>query len=78
VGIYIGNEQFIHTSLSKRKVRIDSLNTRYFSTRFIGGRRIEEPNKQMELEKTNINYASLLESIFEPACSPSGSPVPNH
>lgn len=77
VGIYIGNEQFIHTSLSKRKVRIDSLNTSYFSNRFIGGRRIEEPNKQSELEKTNINYANLLESNFEPACCPPGSPVPN-
>ncbi len=77
VGIYIGNEQFIHTSLSKRKVRIDSLNTSYFSNRFIGGRRIEEPNKQSELEKTNVNYANLLENNFEPACCPSGSPVPN-
>lgn len=77
VGIYIGNEQFIHTSLSKRRVRIDSLNTRYFSTRFIGGRRIEEPNKQSEIEKTNIIYTSLLQSIFEPACCPPGSPFPN-
>jgi cell wall-associated NlpC family hydrolase len=78
VGIYIGNEQFIHTSLSKRKVRIDSLDTRYFSTRFIGGRRVEEPTKQPEIGRTNINnYASLLESNFEPISPPGGSPVPN-
>ncbi len=77
VGIYIGNEQFIHTSLSKRKVKIDSLNTLYFSTRFIGGRRIEEAKKKLEIERTPIEYASLLENTFEPACCPSGSPVPN-
>ena len=77
VGIYIGNGQFIHTSLSKRKVRIDSLNTRYFSTRFIGGRRIEEPKKQPEIERTNVEYARLLESNFEPVCCPSASPVPH-
>jgi len=76
VGIYIGNEQFIHTSLSNRKVKIDSINTRYFSTRFIGGRRIEEAKKQPELARTNDEYSSLLESNFEPIGRPSGSPVP--
>jgi peptidoglycan DL-endopeptidase LytE len=73
VGIYIGNEQFIHTSLSNRKVKIDSINTRYFSTRFIGGRRIEEAKKQPELERTNVEYSGLLERNFEPIGRPSGS-----
>ncbi len=45
VGIYIGNGQFIHTSQMERKVNIDNLNSRYFSARFIGARRIEEPKK---------------------------------
>ncbi len=45
VGIYIGNGQFIHTSQIERKVNIDNLNNRYFSARFIGARRIEEPKK---------------------------------
>lgn len=45
VGIYIGNKQFIHTSLRKRQVKIDRLDNRYFATRFIGAKRIEEAKK---------------------------------
>ena len=76
VGIYIGNGQFIHTSLSKRKVRIDSLNTDYFSTRFIGGRRIEDLKKPPEIEKKPAEYAILLEKDSVPACCPPDSQVP--
>jgi len=50
VGIYIGDGQFIHTSLRKRRVEIDSLESRYFSTRFIGAKRIEEAKKPLENE----------------------------
>ncbi len=46
VGIYIGNNLFIHASRVKQKVNIDSLDTRYFSTRFMGGRRIDDVRKQ--------------------------------
>ncbi|MCX5908043.1 MAG: C40 family peptidase [Deltaproteobacteria bacterium] len=42
VGIYIGNDQFIHTSLSKRRVQIDTLDNRYFRLRFMGAKRIIE------------------------------------
>ncbi|MBI5967383.1 MAG: peptidoglycan endopeptidase [Deltaproteobacteria bacterium] len=42
VGIYIGDGQFIHTSLGKQRVEIDSLESRYFSVRFVGAKRIEE------------------------------------
>jgi len=42
VGIYIGDDQFIHTSLRSRRVAIDNLGKGYFSNRFIGGKRIEE------------------------------------
>jgi LysM repeat protein len=50
VGIYIGNGQFIHTSLQKRRVEIASLESRYFSTRFIGAKRIEEAKESLENE----------------------------
>jgi peptidoglycan endopeptidase LytE len=50
VGIYIGNNQFIHTSLSKGRVELEQLESRYFSTRFFGARRIGEPEKQKEAE----------------------------
>jgi peptidoglycan endopeptidase LytE len=44
VAIYLGNDQFIHTSLSKRQVKIDSLESKYFRSRFIGARRITGQN----------------------------------
>jgi peptidoglycan endopeptidase LytE len=40
VGIYLGNNLFIHASSRGRKVTIDSLETPYYSKRFIGGKRL--------------------------------------
>ena len=40
VGIYIGNNQFIHASSAKKKVIITSLNKNFYSKRFKGGRRV--------------------------------------
>jgi len=45
VGIYIGDNQFIHASFRDQEVRIDHLDMPYFSTRFIKGVRV------MELER---------------------------
>ncbi|NIM20171.1 MAG: NlpC/P60 family protein [Candidatus Latescibacteria bacterium] len=42
VGIYIGRNQFIHTSTRKRRVTVDRLNDTYFRRRFITARRIVE------------------------------------
>lgn len=42
VGIYLGNDLFIHASKKGRKVTIDSLNTPYYLKRFIGAKRIIE------------------------------------
>lgn len=42
VGIYIGNNEFIHASSRSKEVRIDRLDTPYFHTRFIKGVRIKE------------------------------------
>ena len=42
VGIYIGDNQFIHTSQKKRQVEVDNLDSRYFVQRFMGAKRIEE------------------------------------
>ncbi len=42
VGIYIGNNQFIHTSRKERKVSIGNLNEPYYSKRFIGAKRLIE------------------------------------
>jgi LysM repeat protein len=41
VGIYLGDNQFIHASSRDRKVRIDSLDTPYYVKRYIGARRMQ-------------------------------------
>lgn len=55
VGIYLGNNLFIHASSRSRKVTIDSLDTPYYIKRFIGAKRLldvkdaeakEDPEKQ--------------------------------
>lgn len=40
VGIYLGNNQFIHASSSQGKVVISQLNSNYYSKAFVNGRRI--------------------------------------
>ncbi len=48
VGIYIGDGQFIHTSLRNQRVQVNSLESRYFAARFIGAKRIGETWKGPE------------------------------
>lgn len=38
MGIYLGDGRFIHAPSSKGKIRVESLQTPYFSQRFEGGR----------------------------------------
>lgn len=40
VGIYLGNNLFIHSSSKSKKVTIDSLDTPYYMKRFIGAKRL--------------------------------------
>jgi LysM repeat protein len=40
VGIYLGDSRFIHASSVGKKVTIDSLDGRYYTKRFLGGRRL--------------------------------------
>ena len=42
VGIYLGDSKYIHTSLTRRQVDIDSLEGRYANLHFVGAKRIEE------------------------------------
>jgi cell wall-associated NlpC family hydrolase len=51
VGIYIGDGQFIHTSLRKKQVEVNQLENRYFARRFLGAKRIGEAAKQPEIEE---------------------------
>lgn len=40
VGIYLGNDLFIHASSKGRKVKVDNLEAPYFVKRFIGAKRL--------------------------------------
>ncbi|KAF0119607.1 MAG: endopeptidase LytE [bacterium] len=48
VGIYLGNNLFIHASSIDKKVTIDSLETPYYMKRFIGGKKIIEEKDDKE------------------------------
>ncbi|CFO41411.1 lipoprotein [Bordetella pertussis] len=39
VGIYIGQDQFVHAPTRGSKVRVDSMDNRYWNKRFVGARR---------------------------------------
>lgn len=41
VGIYIGNDQFVHASSRNRRVRIDNLSTPYYEKRFVRAVRLK-------------------------------------
>ena len=47
VGIYIGNNEFIHASSRKREVRVDNLGSPYFNARFINGVRVKELERDL-------------------------------
>lgn len=43
VGIYLGDDRFVHAPKSGSSVRVESLRTSYWSSRFNGARRIHPP-----------------------------------
>jgi cell wall-associated NlpC family hydrolase len=49
VGIYLGNNLFVHASSYAKKVTIDSLNVPYYFKRFIGAKRLEGLKDQESL-----------------------------
>ncbi len=49
VGIYLGNNLFIHASSKGKKVKVDNLDTPYFVKRFIGAKRLlNDGNKSLD------------------------------
>jgi cell wall-associated NlpC family hydrolase len=46
VGIYIGNNEFIHASSRNREVKVDSLDAPYFNKRFFRGVRVKELERE--------------------------------
>jgi peptidoglycan endopeptidase LytE len=46
VGIYIGNNEFVHASYRSKEVRVDNLDAPYFNQRFIKGVRVIELERE--------------------------------
>jgi LysM repeat protein len=46
VGIYIGNNKFVHASYRNKEVRLESLDTPYFNQRFLKGVRVKELERE--------------------------------
>ena len=44
VGIYIGNNKFIHASSASKRVTITNINKNYYKKRYIGAKRISIKN----------------------------------
>jgi len=46
VGIYMGDNKFIHAPRAGAQVRVESMNTTYWSSRFNGAKRIDNETRQ--------------------------------
>jgi peptidoglycan endopeptidase LytE len=47
VGIYIGNNEFVHASSRKKEVKVDNLDMPYYDQRFLRGVRVKEFEKEI-------------------------------
>ena len=57
VGIYLGEGKFIHSPRSGAKVRIESMNTKYWSARFNGARRVASVGSLSSTGAANYSLA---------------------
>lgn len=46
VGIYVGNNQFVHAPSTGGRVRLDSMSAKYWQARFNGARRLADPKRE--------------------------------
>ena len=70
VGIFLGGSDFFHLSSRNRAGKVDSIDSTYFSTRFISGVRLMETDRPAKLESTTDPGAPVT-SPPPPAVSPS-------
>jgi len=59
VGIYLGNRKMIHASSRDRRVVISSMDTPYYTSRFLGARRVGKDLPE------SINFEDLLQGVEE-------------
>jgi peptidoglycan endopeptidase LytE len=68
VGIFLGGSEFFHLSSRNRAGKVDSMDSTYFSTRFISGVRLMETDRPAKLQNPTGPGAPLASP---PAVSPS-------
>ena len=67
VGIYIGNNQFIHSPSSGGTIRVDTLDKQYWTSRFNGARRLSE-------QPSSLIYPQAgLTGLIQQASPPQGN-----
>jgi cell wall-associated NlpC family hydrolase len=59
VGIYLGNRKMIHASSRDRRVVISTMDTPYYTSRYLGARRIGKAAPEF------INFEDLLQGVEE-------------
>lgn len=62
VGIYIGNNQFIHASTGRYRVTVDSLGSRYYNSRYVTARRVGN----FSADKKSIPYVVRNDEVEIP------------
>lgn len=70
VGIYLGDGQFIHAPRTGARVRIESMNTRYWRARFNGARRAMPADTPAVAAGTPGAGATLIPAGEQPVASP--------
>jgi cell wall-associated NlpC family hydrolase len=68
VGIFLGGSEFFHLSSRKRAGKVDSMDSTYFSTRFISGVRLKEADPPAKLKSATGPVAPVASP---PSVSPS-------
>ena len=71
VGIYIGNNQFIHSPSAGGSIRVDTLDKQYWTSRFNGARRLSD--QPSSLIYPNAGLTGLIQQS-----SPNQSSTPNN
>jgi cell wall-associated NlpC family hydrolase len=69
VGIYLGDNKFIHSPSTGGQVRIESMNLSYWKNRFSGARRIADPEQKSATGPTEVDALESLIKSREAAVS---------
>lgn len=87
VGIYVGEDKFIHAPRTGAKVRVESMESRYWTTRFNGARRVlsDASGETVQASSSRVitrdspapRTVRLGGSFSQPAATPPAPPLPS-